>query len=234
MESKPAGCPYCAKQLARSDSLRRHISTFHPGHIIPYSHLTPQYDQNSGEEEAGDEVPETPEKTRKDCMYFYPIAEEAWSNTYDKWKKTLDKLKESDENLTDEDAIEEADGKMYGKHEKAFFEVYKDYIIKALNLRKSSLHKKVLQHAVTLHKRDVPPEVASSVVIKKYKDDIDAIRFVRHAGNTEDCDEEEESSGESSGESTNADDSDHESVEQGDTSDSSEEDPPEKRRKLDF
>ena len=233
MESKPAGCPYCAKQLARSDSLRRHISTFHPGHIIPYSHAF-EVTQNSSEEEVEeDEVPETPEKTKKDCMHFYPIAKEAWSNTYDKWKKTLDKLKEKDENLTEEDAVEEVDEKMESKHEKAFFEVYKDYIIKALNLRKSSLHKKVLQHAVTLHKRDVPPEVAANVVIQRYKDDIDAIRFVRHAGNTEETDEE--STGVSSEESTDEhDEDDPESEEQGNTSESSEDSPPEEKRKLDF
>lgn len=187
----PFTCPSCDKQLARSDSLRRHQELVHARPMLPYhnQHNTSAQTslKRSHEEVEEVEEPETPKKIRKRCKYFYPIASDAWENTYDKFEKAL-KNQSSDEDENDAEDI--AFAEMEDKHEKAFFNVYKDFLVKSLYTRKSRLHQKVLDHAMELHNLDVPAKDAVKMSVRKHRDDFDAPKFVRHAATEDDSEEE--------------------------------------------
>ena len=151
-------------------------------------------EEDHSEEERADE-----RKIMKASKRFYPIALQAWESTYDRWEKIKNKLVKNSKD--EEEAEDEAFDKMSEKHHHAFFDVYSDFLIKALYLRKSKLHQKVLEHAVELHSRDAPVKIAVKTVIKKYRDEFDEEMYVRNASthlDSEEEDEAEESSSNSS------------------------------------
>ena len=90
----------------------------------------------------------------------------------------------------DDEAEEDAFVDMSGKFHRVFFDIYGDFLVKSLHLRKSKLNQRVLEHAVELHKRDVPAKVAVHTSIKKYRYDFDPEEYVRHASEKDDSDSE--------------------------------------------
>ena len=227
MAAIQVACPVCRKQLARSDSVRRHVASFHPNHMMALYGERASVSSSDVEVEE-DRESETPEKRNTDCKYFYPFAEQTRSNTFEKWQKTFKKVKRED-NLSEKAASELADDLMDLPQKREFFDIYKDYLVKALYLRRSSLHKKVLRYAVTLHEQDVPAKVAVNTAIRKYGDDFEVCDYILHAtdnGDSEEEDEPESTDDESTDESTDE-------LTPGESSDS-EDDVPRKRRKIDF
>lgn len=151
---------------------------------------------DSDEDENDDEELETLQ-IRKRCKYFYPIALEAWHDTYEQFENRMTTQNSDNENAEDIVFTE-----MEDKHVKAFFQVYKDFLTKSLCTRKSWLHQQVLENAIQLHKMDVQAKDAVKISVRKYRDDFDAATFVRHAGTEDDSEEEtdeEDTLSESSG-----------------------------------
>lgn len=107
----------------------------------------------------------------------------------------------------DDEAEEIAFINMEEKHKKAFFEVYTDFVIKYLYTRMSKLHRKVLERAVELHTRDVPAKEAAKMAIRKYRDDFDSAKFVKHAATENDSEEETDDEDQMSDVAENKDDS---------------------------
>ena len=104
----------------------------------------------------------------------------------------------------EDDAEDVAFAYMEDKHEKAFFNVYKDFLVKSLYTRKSRLHQKVLGHAVELHKMDVPAKDAVKMSVRKHKHDFDAPSFVKHAATVNDSEDESDEENQSSETSDNS------------------------------
>ena len=215
----PYICQTCNKALARSDSLQRHQLLMHSKSMLPHQKKCLNQSQTSHKrtyDEMNEDEDTLPTQIQKRCKYFYPIAAEAFENTCDRFEEALstaadDSVQDDGFYHGDEEETDEAFAEMEVEHEKAFFQVYKDYLKKALYTRKSRLHQKVLAHAVELHKLNVPAKDAVKMSVRKYKDDFDTAEFVKHAGTVDDSEEETDEEDKQSDASSCSDDDDESS-----------------------
>ena len=187
-------CGTCSKSFASPFSLRRHAATMHNTPMNNQSISLNNQGQNTSNQASlkrgrgydGNNDDDSEKKTKRRCKYFYPIAAHAYEYTEDKIEEMVKGSKDPDE------AREEAIADMADKHEKHFFRVYKDFIIKGLYTRKSKLHQKVMDHATGLHKHDVPADFAAKMAIRKYRDEFEASTYVEHAAIYIDSENEED------------------------------------------
>ena len=140
---------------------------------------------DNSDDSSTDEEPEFI-KTKR-FKYYYPIALEAWIKNWDKYDKEEEKQKKKyGENYGKIRA--HTNTSMVKENRRAFFDVYKDFLVKDLFLRNSKIHQKIRDQAIQLHECNIPAKAAAKEAVKKYGYEIDAAKFVENVGEDNDSD----------------------------------------------
>ena len=224
-------CDICNKQFARSDSLKRHkrlkhtntmFARAHPEHARLYARqaipLPPKVKPAFVEYQK--EV-KTTWKNAKNCTHFHRLASATWDLTAHKWEKAkrmaLKELNDEDasdaaEQKNDDESDEVAFAKMQPEQERIFFDKYRDFLMTAMCVKNSKLHRKVLAHASELQKMGVTSLVAAQTAIEQFEEEFDVQEYMRHVYQTRD-DEEVDDSSDSSNEEEDEDEEDDEEEE---------------------
>ncbi|KAK3108257.1 hypothetical protein FSP39_004278 [Pinctada imbricata] len=123
------------------------------------------------------------------------LVNDVWDEHSEQYDRKINKLLEDDEEMSKDDAMEEASELMLSKDRSLFMKKYKDFFLYVHGLNESKLHrdiKREISDLVNDQKMDV--ERACDFVIKQHKTDFDKLFDDYHrSDDDDDTDDEEES-----------------------------------------
>ena len=172
-------CSDCGTMFATSYDLQRHTKNGCP------------MDEDKEEDHDQDESDMDNDDYGEDDDNGYNfLVNEVWDEHNAQYQNKVDRLMEEDENLSKEEAKQEASGLMLSKDKSLFMKKYKTLLVHMFDLNQSKLHRDIRKEISELvENKSLDLETASTRVIKQHKADFDAL-FEEYENNDDEEDDE--------------------------------------------
>ncbi|KAK3087786.1 hypothetical protein FSP39_010583 [Pinctada imbricata] len=180
-KDKTPSCTDCGIMFNTEYDLQRHIKKGCPMNE----------DDDSNDEEIDMDYDEDEDN---DEGYNF-IVNEVWDEHSGQYDRKINKLLEDDEELSRDDAVEEASELMLSKDRSLFMKKYKEFLLHVYGLNASKLHRDIkLEISDLVKDQNIDVERACDLVIKRHKTDFNTLFDDYHrSDDDEDSDDEDES-----------------------------------------